>query len=156
MLHFEVVSPLPSSLHFSDLLYLARALRYGVKLPPLCAVSLSFVSEPRMQVINQTQRRKDHPTDVLSFATAEDVRRVTPRRMPVELGEIFLCPTYARREAKRRGIDEREELLRLIIHGVLHLQGYDHVSEYEEAEMFARQERILERVLTRPKTHQLP
>lgn len=153
MLRFEVVSSLPSSLNLSDLLCLANVLGYGVKLPSLCVVSLSFVSEPRMQVINQTERRQDHPTDVLSFATAEDVRRVTPHKTPVELGDIFLCPTYARREAKRRGIDEREELLRLIIHGVLHLQGYDHVSEHEEADMFARQERILERVLTCTKTH---
>lgn len=118
-------------------------------MPATSVVSLTFVSEKRMQEINQAQRGKDRPTDVLSFATAEELRVSTPKALPTDLGDIFLCPAYACREAKRRGIDEREELIRLLVHGVLHLQGYDHVSIEEEVEMFGFQERLVERVLER-------
>lgn len=118
-------------------------------MPALSLVSLTFVSEKRMQEINMAQRKKDRPTDVLSFATAEEVRMSTPLSLPTELGDIFLCPIYARREAKRRGIDEREELVRLLIHGVLHLQGYDHASVDEEVEMFGLQERLLQQMVKR-------
>ncbi|MBP6945292.1 rRNA maturation RNase YbeY [Patescibacteria group bacterium] len=149
MLSFEVVSSLPSSLTSSDLDRLAEVVFKAVKMPKLSTVSLTFVSESRMQEINQAQRGKDRPTDVLSFATAEEMRLSTPTSSPTDLGDIFMCPVYARREAKRRGIDDREELLRLLVHGILHLQGYDHVTLEEESEMFGLQERLLERILKR-------
>ena len=64
-----------------------------------------------------------------------------------ELGDIVICPSYATREAKRRAISAREELLRLMIHGVLHLKGYDHATEDEEMVMFRLQEELLERIM---------
>lgn len=149
MLSFEVISSLPSSLTASDLDGLAEVVFKAVKMPVSSTVSLTFVSERRMREINRVQRGKNHPTDVLSFATAEELRISTPKSLPTDLGDIFLCAVYAHREARRRGIDEREELMRLLVHGVLHLQGYDHVSVEEEVEMFGLQERVLERVLKR-------
>ncbi len=133
----------------SDLEALAEVVFKAIKMPVSSTVSLTFVSEKRMQDINRVQRGKDRPTDVLSFATAEEVRLSTPKSLSTDLGDIFLCAVYARREAQRRGIDAREELLRLLVHGILHLQGYDHVTVEEEADMFGFQERILERILER-------
>jgi probable rRNA maturation factor len=146
MLSFEVVSSLPGFLTRVDLEVLAKVVFKAIKMPRNSIVSLTFVSEPRMQEINRTQRGKDRPTDVLSFATTQEVRLSTPRSLSTDLGDIFLCTVYARREAKRRGIEVREEVLRLLVHGILHLQGYDHATVEEEAEMFSLQERLLERI----------
>ncbi len=63
------------------------------------------------------------------------------------LGDLAVCASYARREARRRGILPREELLRLLAHGVLHLTGWDHETEKDEATMFKKQERAVSRAL---------
>lgn len=149
MLFFEAASSLPKLLTRSDLEVLADVVFKAINMPRNSTVSLTFVSESRMQEINRVQRGKDRPTDVLSFATAEELRLATPSSLSTDLGDIFLCTAYARREAKRRGIEAREEFLRLLVHGILHLQGHDHATIEEEAEMFGLQERLLERILQR-------
>jgi probable rRNA maturation factor len=144
MLCFDYVSPLPATLSSGDLSVLATLLSRALKIKAASSVSLSFVSERRMQAINKQERRQNHPTDVLSFATATEMRAATPKGEMQDLGDLFLCPIYAYREARRRGIEAREELARLLIHGVLHIQGYDHATKRDELQMFGLQERLVE------------
>lgn len=108
------------------------------------AVSLTFVGEARMRTLNREHRGKDRPTDVLSFDPGPMPAVRGPERV---LGEIFICPPYVAREASRRSIPPQEEVLRVFIHGCLHLQGFDHATEAEEDLMFGFQERILMRLL---------
>ncbi len=119
----------------------ARILRY--RTPRV--VGVESLTLKQMQDVNRRYRRKDHPTDVLSFAASVH----TPKQAhePLDMGDILLCAAYARTEASRRGISQEEELARLVIHGVLHLAGYDHATKREEAIMFKKQETCLERVL---------
>jgi probable rRNA maturation factor len=107
-------------------------------------IGLSFVSPLRIRRLNRSHRGKDRATDVLSFSSTEGASFPSVRtgEQP-ELGDIFVCPAIARQEAKRRGIDLEEELVRLVTHGTLHLLGYDHGTEEEEHRMFGLQERIL-------------
>lgn len=91
------------------------------------AVSISFIGEARMRRLNHTYRGLDQPTDVLSFV----------------LGDIFLCPSYIRRQAKRFGVSYQEECTRTLIHGILHLAGYDHATKREAERMFSLQEQLL-------------
>lgn len=111
-------------------------------------IGLAFVSETEMKRLNRLYLGKNRPTDVLSFPSAEQempraVRRVSPRPY---LGDVIVCPTYASRDARRRSIDPREELIRLLVHGILHVRGYDHCDEAQEARMFALQERAVESI----------
>lgn len=97
-----------------------------------------------MRQLNRRWRKKNRPTDVLSFAPSD-----LPTGAVKVWGDVILCPSYIRTEARRRGIAFREELLRVTIHGMLHLFGYDHATVRDERRMFGIQERALTRVLSR-------
>lgn len=107
-------------------------------------IGLSFVSPLQIRRLNHDHRGKNRPTDVLSFSLVEGSAFPSIRTgEPFEIGDIVVCPMMARQEAKRRGIDLGEELVRLVVHGTLHLLGYDHATEADEDRMFGLQERIV-------------
>lgn len=91
-----------------------------------------FVTSPEMKRLNHLYRGKDYATDVLSFESAE----------VDSVGELVICPSVIRSQSKRTGLSERGELGYMIVHGVLHLLGYDHGDTKSEAEMFALQDKI--------------
>ena len=109
-------------------------------------VGVRWVDLEAMRRLNRAYRGYDRPTDVLSF-TAEP--SPDAQETASYLGDLVICPEYAEAEAARRGIPTREELLRLLIHGTLHLAGYDHARPTEEKRMFALQEACLERTVCR-------
>lgn len=102
---------------------------------PKCA-SLILVDLDTIHEMNRTYRNKDYPTDVLSFpADDEDEEDY--------LGDIFICIEKVREQAASYGHSEQREFAFLLVHGLLHLQGYDHLTESEEKVMFTKQEEIL-------------
>ena len=104
-------------------------------------VSIAFVGDPEIARLNADWLGRDGPTDVLSFGLGE---------APL-VADIYVSVDTARRNADRFGVSPREELLRLVVHGVLHAVGYDHPEDggREASEMFVVQERLLERLLNR-------
>jgi len=104
-------------------------------------IGLSIVGPARMQKLNAQFRRKNKPTDVLSFSHLEGMQilEVCP-----EVGDIILCWSVAKDQAKEFGTSRKEELQRLTVHGLLHLFGYDHETNTKDARrMFRLQEKIL-------------
>lgn len=99
------------------------------------ALGLGFVSARAMAGINQSYRGKASPTDVLSFGYALG-------RGNLE-GDILICPSFAKTSSKEQKVGYKEELKRLLIHGLLHLARFDHVKKAEAERMFKLQERIL-------------
>jgi probable rRNA maturation factor len=103
-------------------------------------VAVRLIGDPEMARLNETYRQKKGPTDVLSFpAAAESAKPGTlmqqVRRTRGEfLGDIAISPKVARRNAKSLGRQLPEELKVLILHGVLHLLGYDHETDRGEME----------------------
>lgn len=81
-------------------------------------VSVTFLGRDRMRRLNHEYKNQERPTDVLAFPLSDPSGTL--------LGDIYLCPWVARREAVARGIPLREEIVRLLIHGTLHVLGYDH------------------------------
>jgi probable rRNA maturation factor len=103
------------------------------------SVSVHLVGERKMRSLNKLHRRIDRPTDVLSFATHEEgVWSVGD-----DWGDIFLCPAYIKAQAKRFDVTFKQEMKRMIIHGMLHLLGYDHEKKDDAAVMFGLQEQLL-------------
>jgi probable rRNA maturation factor len=101
-------------------------------------VSVSFVSDEEIHELNRTYRNVDRPTDVLSFAMEEEFApglRV--------LGDIVVSLPTARRQAEAYGHGLEREVAFLLVHGFLHLNGYDHETEADEERMFALQEEVL-------------
>ncbi len=82
-------------------------------------------------------------TDVISFGLGRIGKR------GAVLGDIYICPEVARDNARRQGVPAGQELLRLVVHGTLHVLGYEHpeASWRTESDMWRRQERILARVI---------
>lgn len=111
------------------------------------SVSVVFLTEGRIRALNRKWRRIDRSTDVLSFSPSADIP--LGRETKNAWGDLFLASAYIRREARRRAIDFSEELLRVLIHGMLHLFGYDHATAAEEKRMFGLQERALAKTLKR-------
>ena len=106
-------------------------------------LSLLLVSDGEMRRLNRRWRDRDRPTDVLAFAQAEGPGGA-PDGM---LGDVVISVDTARRQAAERGETLGREAERLLVHGVLHLLGYDHERSTAEARRMQRRERALARVL---------
>lgn len=103
--------------------------------------SIIFIDDAYMHELNKTYRGIDRSTDVLSFAYEDNESVEMEYRM---LGEIFVSIPKMREQAKEYCHSETRELSFLVVHGILHLLGYDHtLGEKEEKEMFRRQELVL-------------
>ena len=105
-------------------------------------LSLLLVSDGEMRRLNRRWRGRDRPTDVLAFAQAEGPGGA-PDGM---LGDVVISVDTARRQAAERGETLGREAERLLVHGVLHLLGYDHERSTAEARRMQRRERVLARV----------
>lgn len=110
-------------------------------------LSIRIASGSEIARLNRTYRDANRPTDVLSFGAADDrsARATRPTGGEKEWGDIVIAPSVAAREAKKRKIPLAEELIRLAVHGALHLLGYDHATPRDERRMFRFQERAVRR-----------
>lgn len=106
-------------------------------------VCVALVGDARMRRLNRTYRNKDRTTDVLAFAYREVESGVAPL-----LGDVVISIPAARRQAKACSHSLDEEVLRLLIHGVLHLAGYDHERSRRQARRMQRKETELFETLT--------
>lgn len=99
-----------------------------------------IVDDEKIHEINREYRNVDRPTDVISFALEDDKTMTSEVRV---LGDIYVSIDTARRQAYEYYNTEKEELRFLIIHGLLHLLGYDHMNESDEKEMMSLEEEVL-------------
>lgn len=113
-------------------------------------MSLVITGQKRIRQLNRDYRGKDEPTDVLSFgmmSVEEAGADLTPFIAPPDgishLGEVIISCPQAVEQAKEHGHAVKMELAVLIIHGVLHLLGYDHELPEQERQMRAREREIL-------------
>jgi probable rRNA maturation factor len=113
------------------LTHVARAARSRAR-----EVSVLFCADARMRTLNRRYRGKDRSTDVLAFPAGEMRKGF--------LGDIVISVPYAAREARRRRDTPAHEIDRLLLHGFLHLMGYDH--ETDAGEMDAIEGRLRERL----------
>jgi probable rRNA maturation factor len=155
MIVFEVKGKVPVGLTDLMIRHIAKEV-WGV-LPArekrsAWSIVIAFVSATAIARLNRAYRHISAPTDVLSFEnTGGDGRlwrggeRSDAGRD--ERGDILICPSYARKEAVQRSVPYIEELVRLVVHGSLHLFGYDHERVIDERKMLKAQEAIVARVL---------
>ncbi|SFJ89559.1 probable rRNA maturation factor [Marinilactibacillus piezotolerans] len=112
-------------------------------------ISVTIVDNNRIQEINKTYRNKDYATDVISFAMEDEteddwlISDEDEIDLPRVLGDLFISIDKTAEQAEDYGHSFERELGFLVVHGLLHLNGYDHMTETEEKEMFTLQEKIL-------------
>ncbi|OAS85031.1 MULTISPECIES: rRNA maturation RNase YbeY [Metabacillus] len=111
-------------------------------------LSVTYVTNERIQEVNREYRDKDLPTDVISFALEEigegEIEIVGLEQPPI-LGDIIISIPRAKEQAVEYGHSFMRELGFLAVHGFLHLLGYDHMNHQDEKEMFTKQKDILDR-----------
>lgn len=105
-------------------------------------VSCVLVDDERIHEINREYRHIDRSTDVISFAM-EDNDQFYVEGIPRTLGDIFISVDHAKKQAEEYGHSLRREMCFLFTHGILHLLGYDHMTDEQEKEMFGLQDQIL-------------
>lgn len=105
-------------------------------------IGVFIVGEKRMRELNKRALGKSIPTNVLSFPLLDgrDLSYAKRNKMPIVLGDIFLCLPVIRREAYSAGERLADRLARLVIHGILHLSGYDHEGSLAHARAMERLE----------------
>ncbi len=117
-----------------------------MEVSPLAELSILLVTLEVMEDLHERWMDLPGPTDVMAFPMDEldsSRRPDAPDASPALLGDIVLCPAFAKDQAKTAGHGLMDELHLLTTHGVLHLLGYDHAEPVEEREMFGLQKRIL-------------
>ena len=115
-----------------------------------CLVSVSLVTDEEIRELNLEWRDKDAVTDVISLECERpDDPDLSPDE-PCELGDIVLAPTYIARQAQCLDTTFEAELTLLLVHGMLHLLGYDHIEEDEAQAMEAREDELVSLILGQP------
>jgi probable rRNA maturation factor len=126
------------------LVRLASFVMEQLRIHPLAELSILLVDEATMSSYHAKYLGEDGPTDVLSFPM-DELRPPNDDEEPPEglLGDIVLCPTVTSRQAAEHGRTAAEETEYLLVHGLLHLLGYDHAEPAEKAEMFQLKDQLL-------------
>ena len=106
-------------------------------------LSITFVTNPQMRALNRRHLQRRGDTDVIAFGF-----RPGAKGAPV-IGDVYVAPAVARASARAHGITVREELTRLVVHGTLHVLGYDHPESERRttSAMWLRQERVVRRLM---------
>ncbi len=117
-------------------------------------LSILITGQEMIQELNRRYLREDHPTDVLSFAMLESEDGAEPFPCPADgiqhLGEVIISYPQAERQAAEQGHSPRKETAVLLIHGILHLLGYDHATPEGERAMKDREAALLKLVEGQP------
>lgn len=108
-------------------------------------VGIAFSDDERVRILNRDYRGKDRPTNVLSFALTEGEEMPAPTGGPVMLGDLVLARETVLREAGEQGKAPRDHTVHLIVHGVLHLLGYDHLTDADALLMERTEATVLAR-----------
>jgi probable rRNA maturation factor len=145
----EVLNESNSPVDEAALAVLARYVLDQMRVHPMAELSIVLVDEGAMTELHEKWMGEPGPTDVLAFPMDE----LRPGHVsggtddapadPSLLGDVVICPTVARAQARTAGHSAEAELRLLCTHGILHLLGYDHADDEERAEMFGLQDQLL-------------
>jgi|AntAceMinimDraft_10_1070366.scaffolds.fasta_scaffold01075_8 rRNA maturation RNase YbeY len=109
-------------------------------------LSIALVGSDKIKEINYNYRKKKKPTDVLSFDSNENIPGILQENF---LGEIVICPEEVKKGSEESKISFERELIKVLIHGILHLIGFDHEdSEVNAQKMRGKEKKYLNEVLT--------
>jgi probable rRNA maturation factor len=111
-------------------------------------ISVTLTSDEQVRALNAKWRGKDKATNVLSFPMADelDLSRATVAERELLLGDIILAHGVCKAEAAEKGVSFEEHAMHLLVHGTLHLLGYDHLEDRDAVDMEAREVRALKRL----------
>ncbi|MFH1947330.1 MAG: rRNA maturation RNase YbeY [Candidatus Magasanikbacteria bacterium] len=107
-------------------------------------LSINLVGEKKIKKLNNAHRNVNKTTDVLAFAL-QDTESFKNEKQ--DLGDVFICLPKIKNQAKEFRVSFEEEFARILVHGVLHLLGFDHIQEIDAKKMFSLQEKIVKKLI---------
>jgi probable rRNA maturation factor len=114
----------------------------NAELVSVCELGVVVTDDETVRRLNRDYAGDDHATDVLSFSLQEGEEFASPDGVR-RLGEVIISLPTARRQAAEASCSVEDEVCHLLVHGILHLLGYDHAEQDEERVMRGREEQIL-------------
>lgn len=140
----EVLNETEFDIDVSEISNLASFAITKMKVHPLADLSVIFVDENSIAELNQRWMAEEGPTDVLSFPM-DELRPGDNSQQSADslLGDIVICPQVAKRQADEANKNFSTEIHLLLVHGFLHLLGFDHAEPEEHKQMFSLQDQIL-------------
>ncbi|MGB5168558.1 MAG: rRNA maturation RNase YbeY [Acidimicrobiia bacterium] len=133
-----------------ELLTLAELVLEAEGLDEDTGVAVVLIDEEQMAELNEAHMGREGSTDVLSFPIETATPGSPPKRAaagpPIELGDIFISPSVVQRNAERQGVSFEDELALMVVHGLLHLLGWDHEDEADAVRMESRERELLARI----------
>ena len=144
-LHLSIQVALQATSLPVDRAQLRRWVRAALEQP--AHLTLRFVDLPEGRRLNRSFRRKPDATNVLTFTYPQDPAGgpAAPPAQPAVSADVVICLPVVRREARAQRKPLRDHLAHLVIHGVLHAQGYDHIASRDAQRMQARETELLQR-----------
>ncbi|NND01716.1 MAG: rRNA maturation RNase YbeY [Acidimicrobiia bacterium] len=138
-----------------ELIALAEATLSAEGLDAGTEVAITLIDAVPMAELNQSHMGKAGPTDVLSFPLENLAPGTVPQPIsagpPVSLGDVFICPEVVGDNAAAARVPLRDEMALMVVHGLLHLLGYDHVVDSEAEQMEQRERDLMASIgLVRP------
>lgn len=138
----EVNKTIPDS-HLS-IFFIKKVLKKALEfLKKDISLSIVLVDKKTIRFLNKKYRKKDRSTDVLSFNYSSDILKSKKGEL---FGEIIICWPVIKEQAKFYQVDLKEELARVVVHGLLHLFGYDHEKKKEKKIMDNKTDKIIREV----------
>ncbi|MCH8049216.1 rRNA maturation RNase YbeY [Patescibacteria group bacterium] len=135
----QEIAPVDERLDEALIVSIEGAINNLLKDLPEGEIAISYVSDGEIKRLNRIYRGKDEVTDVLSFSYLDEAKRRGP------IGDVAISFTQAKRQAMEG--DLRLELVDLVVHGVLHVLGYDHERPEDAEVMFPLQDKVVSRVI---------
>lgn len=118
-------------------------------LPDHADLTLMLVGLDQMTEYNERFMERSGPTDVLAFPLEHlspgEYPDPSPGDPPLNLGDVVIAPTYVRRQAEQMGVSFEDELALMVVHGILHVLGYDHTKDEDAERMEARERALLKK-----------
>ena len=142
----EIANESGISVDEASIVSVARFALSAMRVDPLAELSVLIVDIESMAELHERWMDLPGPTDVMAFPMDEMDGGRRPDAVdpgPTLVGDVVLCPAFAREQARKAGHSLMDELHLLTVHGVLHLLGYDHAEPEQEREMFGLQNRLL-------------
>ena len=124
----------------------------GARVPEEVELSIALVGQGRIRELNKKYLGKNRATDVMAFGQNQKPKIKNQKLNELGLGEVVICLREVKKNAKRYGTTFEKELAKVLIHGILHLLGYDHEESTEAAQkMQEKEERYLSQIISKSK-----
>jgi probable rRNA maturation factor len=149
MIKTEILGRLPREVSVNFIQKITAQILHSIGKKEAVEIDISVINDVEMKRLNKQYRGQNKTTDVLSFSYLENadqfLKFLSEEKVSL-LGEVVISIEQIHRQAKEKRCSVKDEFTLMLVHGILHLVGYDHITKRKEAEMFELQQKIMNQI----------